>query len=322
MRYVIQKNRVFWLLLIFCCYTSAARADEETRNLVGGITAGIVGIALEHAATRENQVTQDEKIQWNNVSSSSRSVLQYDDRTAEIQLKLKKINLYDGKIDGLKGRGTIAAIESWEQFNSDAVDGEISDEEMSILDDQAIASSPNESEQVSDLSTTKSSGTNGQKETKSYKVVKVPGTGTITFIDSIRSKKDPLELLLYDAAAYNEQYEICKNLQDNYVAFQYRIDKNLEKNYAKYEEVTNRVAGNIANCRGLKTDDVEKLRSSANDEYDNSEESKMRRIRAGHVFTEPGEDTELVIRCNSTANTLLEEARKYNTLELDETVCR
>lgn len=202
-------------------------------------------MALEQASANEAPAPDVGEIKWN-AASPSRPKVEYDDRVAEIQLKLKKINLYAGKIDGLKGHETTEAIKSWEQFNSDSVDGEISDSEMAVLDENAATSSKDD-KQLSN--NTKSVKQNERKKTSN--TVKVPGAGSITFIDSTRDDKNELELLFYNGAAYKEQYDICRDFQDKYVTFHYRIDKNLEKNYTKYQDASNKAATDIAECKGL-----------------------------------------------------------------------
>lgn len=300
-------NQFLAALLISCSFVPTARADDDTRKLIGGIAAGIVGLALEQASAQEQQqTTKVDDIQWN-TSSPSKPKLQYDDRTAEIQLKLKKINLYSGKIDGLKGQETIAAIKSWERFNSDNADGEISEDEMARLDEIVSASS-----QDSQPTTIKKSKEQ-QKTTKASNVVKVPGAGSITFIDSSRDNKDELELLLYNRAAYEEQYEICKNFQDKYVTFNYRIDSSLSKNYKKYENASDTALSDIATCDDMNKKEIADLQEAINEEYADSDESKMARIRAGHTFIEGGEDSELVARCNLLSNSLAKDTARLSS---------
>lgn len=92
------------LTLVFIAFMSAsqARADDEAKRLLGGLAAGIIGMALEEHSKQDEE---HEDIEW--TEQKSRSTLEYQDEVAETQLKLKKLGYYNGKIDGLKGRETI-----------------------------------------------------------------------------------------------------------------------------------------------------------------------------------------------------------------------
>ena len=292
---IFWKNTAFVLLLATLFSSSNAYADDDAKHIIGGIAAGIVGLALdEMSKENEQQQTQQENIQWNE-QQASKSTLQYDARVAEIQKKLKKTGYYIGKVDGLKGRETTGAIETWEQINSNAVDGEMSEAEMLILDQQI--------EQEFGIKST--------RQQKAEKIAQQEETKRKLFLQD----------LLYDQARFTEQYEICKSFKDNYVTFAYRINKNLEKDFKSYSQINGETAGKLAACKGMGRKEFSELREKQQEKYDNSQESQLTRIRAGHVFIEDNEDRELVLRCEFLVGDLKDKVKELKSRSFDEKGC-
>lgn len=118
--------------------TSTVRADVEAKHIIGGIAAGLIGMALEDAQA-EGAENQDEVQRQTVISGGSK--LQYDQRVKEMQSDLKTLGYYDGAVDGLMGKQTLSAMQQWQEDNGDKKLHTISEMENSfhldVLSDHA-----------------------------------------------------------------------------------------------------------------------------------------------------------------------------------------
>jgi len=112
-------TRFIILLSVFCLLINvSARADDDMKHLIGGIAAGVIGLALENAVNAEEEQEEAETIAAPVSSSqSSKPKLQYDADVAEVQQKLKRAGIYNGAVDGLKGQDTSNAIQYFERVH-------------------------------------------------------------------------------------------------------------------------------------------------------------------------------------------------------------
>jgi hypothetical protein len=263
--------------------SSPAQADDETKRLIGGLAAGLVGMAINEMANQDE--AQAEEIDWNDNQQKKKGGSAVSQETRDIQRDLKELGYYQGTVDGISGAGTQKAILKWEADNCLEDDnycrnGKLDQIELDVLKDHAENERNNK----------KIAERNDQRAKERAE----------------KEKNITLEDLLYDQARNAEQYEICKNFKDNYANFSYSIDKHLERNYSRYSESNDRAVKNLVSCKGLSQQDTAEIRDSQQEKYDESQESKMTRIRAGYVFTEDGEDRELILRCNLLSNYLKE----------------
>lgn len=233
-----------------------AHADDETKRLIGGIAAGLVGMALENAANQDAQ--QNENIQWNQTGSGQQGA-GYDAGVEELQILLNKQGFYNGAIDGLKGAGTVQAIKAWEQHHGLVVDGELSQEEKQVLlhmdagnDDQVA----HWKEKVGFLK--EKSATHGSIAQKS-----------VTFSDEelergaesvVHIAKDKLLL------------QVCRDFKGKYLTVEFS-NKGLEKAEQYVQGAVEKYSQNLS-CRGYGQAEIDRLFVKADELALDSEEGE------------------------------------------------
>ena len=272
--------------------SSPAQADDETKRLIGGIAAGLVGMAINEMANQDEAQAKD--IQWNDKQKPKKSSAVSSEKTRNIQRDLKELGYYQGAVDGISGSGTQQAILKWEADNCLEDDnycrnGKLDQIELDVLKDHA------ENERNNKIIAER----NDQRAQERAE----------------EEKNITLEDLYYDQARNAEQYEICKDFKDNYANFSYSIDKHLERNYSKYSESHDSAEKELISCRAISQKEAADIRESQQEKYDESRESKLTRIRAGYVFTEDGEDRELILRCNLLSDYLKERSDFLNSFD-------
>jgi peptidoglycan hydrolase-like protein with peptidoglycan-binding domain len=82
-----------------------------------------VGRSLKARAAVKPLDTPDQPVRES--ASTGKSV---SDTVTEVQIVLQQLGLYKGKIDGLAGRGTTAAIRKFQQMNALPITGLLDDE--------------------------------------------------------------------------------------------------------------------------------------------------------------------------------------------------
>jgi peptidoglycan hydrolase-like protein with peptidoglycan-binding domain len=126
------KNLLLFIFTLVFITSSASAADDRMINLLGNLAVGIVGKALDDAAT---DTQKKEEITWSDKSQGSKSkvVNHADKRVQDIQRRLKGQGFYTSVVDGLYGKGTASAINAWEQHHGLEANGKISDDEYTLL---------------------------------------------------------------------------------------------------------------------------------------------------------------------------------------------
>lgn len=244
-------NRLFNVVILLSLFVSPpARADEEAVRMIGGVALGLLGLAVEEG---QKQAEQSD-VQKDAVTTAPK--LQYSDEVAEIQLKLKKISNYNGKIDGLKGHETIEAIRSWEQHSGHSTDGELSDAEMQILNQQVANQEQHEKEKSNPKSVIDNNASD-EVETPSQTPQKA----------SKMQIKDIEEL-----SALNHIYSVCSNYRDLGHSYSYAVRDDLNSNYDKVSQVYKNRIKKQTKCLGI--DDVELLQRRADKAYEESDDGK------------------------------------------------
>ena len=165
----------------------------------------------------------------------------------------------------MKGLGTIAAIESWEYNNSDVANGDISEEEMSLL---AL--------QISNLK---------NSYARKFKVKRWSD-----------GEYEELSDLLYAAAQLNGAHEACVKFRDEsgYYAFNRsfgRHQRNIKKTMDKQIQGT-------AECYGLSSEELSVVKDEEQQKYSKSNEAIMMQLEVTMALTGQTDEQEFVDKCN------------------------
>jgi len=303
-------KKLILMLVLSATFIMPAKADDDIKRLIGGLAAGVIGLALEEGAKASEN--QEQPVQ--NVQAALPFKLQYSKDVAEVQDKLKQAGHYKGAVDGLKGKNTIDAINEWEtRYSVEAGDGRVnamlSPDELSLLEQQiggngvklASVDTPSSNDRPKKISEMK--GANAQGDIYD----------------------DVVELVFYYKAG-----EACLDYKNQTGIFgdthvtkkfngQYRqyLDAELEsiQNNAKSLEKQNIRA--TAQCSGVADQTLEGLYDKAEAEYDNSN-NKINVTSASVAIIRgyPDVEEQFVDQCNLYAHEL---KKKYESLKNDDT---
>lgn len=288
-----RKTMIFGMAVLFltalACPISSAQADDETRNLIGGIALGVLGMAMDSASDNKQQAEESE-IQWNDKKTarpaSSKPKLTYDDKTAEIQLKLKKEGYYAGKIDGLKGSGTSSAIQEWEKDNGTSIDQLLSENELITEKPEKPAES-------------------NSSEKQSNKVAK----------DENKSKQNTrlkaLESALKNESAMDAFYSICKRYKDMGNYYTEQLDETMESNYKRLSNKMNKQIEKRRKCLDLSKTELSEMKKEADQKIEQDQEMQMINYAFHSIIAGENDPMGLINACNAYSQKLY---ATYNTL--------
>lgn len=266
-------------------------ANDDTKRIIGGLAAGIIGIALNDMSSKQDGQTDGEHdIEWQS-SKNSKPKLQYSDRTAEIQLKLKKTGFYDGNVDGLKGKGTAKAIDNWEMTYGDSVDGQLSDQELATL-----------SEQASNIN---------EQNSKSAK----KGTD-----NNLNAPEQQISNMYSTLAAFRITYDACERFRNSGNPYAAYVDDTMYVNYVQLERAINNRTHKQAKCLNMSDDQLEKLQKNASEELNKSTDAKMIQLGASAAISGQQDPEEFAKGC-STISQSMYMARKSSTTEINPETC-
>lgn len=112
----MAKNICILALIVIFISASQARANDETKRLLGGLAVGIIGMALEE---HSKQSDQQEEIEWNDKQQQKDSSAIVSEKTKDMQRDLKELGYYRGVVDGIFGSGTREAILRYKDCSQD-----------------------------------------------------------------------------------------------------------------------------------------------------------------------------------------------------------
>lgn len=291
-------NKLLNILLISAILllsTHHARADDETKRLIGGIAAGLVGMAINEIG-KENDEQVSEDIEWNE-QQQPKPKLEYSDDVAEAQIKLKKLGYYNGKIDGLKGRGTTEAIRTWEHHARDGVaDGEISQEEMDTLRQQ-ISNSEQPKMKNDSKSEKTISADNDQGQKRLYKA-------------------------FYSFEGQNAAYQACMKFKETGNPYARYIDQTFERNFQAFEKLYDKQMKTTAECYGITAQERNQIKERAESNYKKSDEAKMYQLVVAMVISGQDDIERFIKGCNTISQSFSLLYTQSKDEKIDQKTCK
>lgn len=304
------------LLITTCVVSSSTHADDDVKRLIGGLAVGIVGQMLENTEQnqQEHQPAQNVK---ETSSQPSKHKLKYNADVAEIQSDLKKLGIYHGKVDGVKGRQTTEAIRSWEHFSGDSANGELSDKEMQKLkrevsdqekyknkkDNPIVVADDDRPKKISEMKGVKSQETL-YEDMKNMVFYYKSG-------DSCADYKNQTGMfgktLVSDK--FNGQY--TQYLDDELISLVSNA-KSLEKKQIKHQ----------AECHGINTDTLQGMYDRIEQEYKGSGlKLRLQGASAGIIQGYPDAEEKFVDECNAYAHKLKKEYKLLQQKSFNDDTC-
>lgn len=294
MNNILQKSLVLTAISMFLI--TPARADEDTVLAIGSVALGLIGLAID--ANAENK-QQEQPAQGNimQVEANTTPKLQYNKDVEQVQSKLKQVGFYDGAVDGLKGQGTIDAINEWEtRYSVESGDGRVnallSPDELDLLHEQIR-----------------------QKSTPS-KSQKTITTKTIKKATSTKPQIKEIE----DLAVVNHIHNICSNYRDLGHSYSFAIRPDLDSNYNKISRLLTKRIKKQASC--LDVENVTKLQAQADKAYEQSQDGQIATYGIAMVVSGTEEANKASEYCNMTSGTFLISSRNLEKQIFNADTCK
>ena len=287
----MHLNRTFtFILLISIIISSPVKADDETRNLVIGLGAGLLMEGIEVLSAESDQ----QETTLNNVSSTEHTVevpeLQYDQEIYDMQAGLKELGYYHGAVDGLNGEKTTTAIQSWQRDNGIDING--GDLYLDIVQDQV----------------------ENKKEKVAYEKAKKTRQKN--------KKKSTLDDAYYGLVVSDSWYSVCKEFKDSSHFLSSRVDNQLDDNYRKVQKRLVQEIDKVKSCNDIGATEAQETKKRAEEKFKRSVDGKIvdLALKMGpHVFVSESDAYSRVEGCNvlSQRFKLLYQANKDKEITCD-----
>lgn len=246
----MAKNIYILVLIVIFLSASQARANDETKRLLGGLAVGIIGMALEE---HSKQSDQQEEIKWNDKQQQQDSGSIVSEKTKDMQRDLKELGYYQGTVDGIFGSGTQQAILRYKDCSQD--DDYCRNRKLDQIDLNAIKA-----------------GAEQERINRKYREQKAQRAKANT------GKEKVISDLIVTIEQSNDFYSVGADFINSKTIYSYSVDPAFEKNYKNINKLYNEHLQRVVECRDISEEELSEIYIVATEKYKKSDEAKMFRM--------------------------------------------
>ncbi|PCJ95094.1 MAG: hypothetical protein COA45_12540 [Zetaproteobacteria bacterium] len=248
----MAKNICVLVFIVIFISASQARANDETKRLLGGLAVEIIGMALEE---HSKQSDQQEEIEWNDKKKQQNSSAIISEKTKDMQRDLKELGYYKGAVDGIFGSGTQQAILKFEEETCSQDDNYCRNGKLDQIDLDVIKT---EAEQ--------------ERINRKYREQNAQLAKANTEEEKIISD------LIVTMEQSNDFYAVGADFISSETIYSYSVDPAFEKNYKNITKLYNKHLQRVVECRDISEEELEEIYIVATAKYKKSDEAKMFRM--------------------------------------------
>ena len=246
----MAKNICILALIVIFLGASQARANDETKRLLGGLAVGNIGMALEE---HSKQSDQQEEIEWNDKQQQKDSSAIVSEKTKDMQRDLKELGYYRGAVDGIFGSGTREAILRYKDCSQD--------------DDYCL----NRKLDKIDLNVIKEAAENERNNRKIREQ-------NAQRVKANTKKEKIISDLIVTMEQSSDFYAVGSDFINSKTIYSYSVDPAFEKNYKNINKLYSKHLQRVVQCRDVSEEELNEIYIVATEKYKKSDEAKMFRM--------------------------------------------